>query len=45
LTLFVAGVAADDADDTFAAHDFTVLTKPFNGRANLHFSNAFNVAA
>jgi hypothetical protein len=36
LTLFVPRIGADDTNDTFAAHDFAILAKLLNGRANFH---------
>ena len=30
LTLFVAGVCTDDADDTFAANNFAIFAEFFN---------------
>jgi hypothetical protein len=36
LPLFVAFVAANDADDAFAPHDFAVFTKFLDRRANFH---------
>ena len=38
LTLFVARVGANDADDTFATHDLAMLAKPFDRRSNFHDS-------
>ena len=37
LTLLVTAVAANDADDALASHDFAIFAELLNGCANFHF--------
>ena len=36
LTLLVAGILANDADDALAAHDLALVTDFFDARTDLH---------